>query len=569
MNPHPLLGQTVLLRPDSDEHEVPVNHAAAGGPPAAPVHVSPSSSDAALEEMFWRQVPQDLWDRVVMCDGVPGLHSSKAITQALEEALFDPRIHKYVDVTGDGLHRFFEALDTDANGVLNQDELHEAFQRTLNDFGVWEEDSHEFRTYWDATWAEVLRVLAGIVQTPRVVVGQESAQPPALRDVELDPFGYEAFAGLLRRLKLELALRVWDTDTSSGAKPLQLAVQKSMVKIDIDARRSGRSTSMAAERARRLSSLMQLEEEEVVLKTYTWNARNVHGMDVTRRHMRDFFLCHRDPQWTMRWVIADSSDRPNLIRLSIKYRFHPLHVEDVLKLERQQPRFLKYGGHYFIILPLLRLVRELVTVPDDEQGQQQANPAAPGGPNKKKGGKTVLGNIKMEKSRVAIFAAGPPHFDTIISIHGAWRRVRNRCCIHTNVAGVEDVDVSQKGTLELLAAEGTHDTFLTPSVQPRHTPSLSVREASTENIILTAMDAQDASEAPTSVLAMAASLLYEDYSSVRHGNSNWMLHAMIDTTVKMLQPIVAAYDTRLRAYQKELDGPDAIRYVGVNERVGG
>ena len=99
--------------------------------------------------------------------------------------------------------------------------------------------------------------------------------------------------------------------------------------------------------------------------------------------------------------------------------------------------------------------------------------------------------IHMEKSRVAIFASGPPHYDTIISIHGAWRPVRNRCSSHRRqqgedggsadgggggIGGRNSASASsgggggggKKGTSELFAPnEGTHDVFLTPSVVPR------------------------------------------------------------------------------------------------------
>lgn len=52
-------------------------------------------------------------------------------------------------------------------------------------------------------------------------------------------------------------------------------------------------------------------------------------------------------------------------------------------------------------------------------------------------------------------------------------------------------------------------------------------------------------DAPSSVLTAAADQLYEEYSSVRQGNSNWMIHCFMDTAVKMFSPIVAAYEKRL------------------------
>jgi Mg2+ and Co2+ transporter CorA len=613
-------------------------------------HLQPPTPEAqAVEDHYWKDVPQELWDKVVMKDGIPGLHDGNAISKIVGQCLNnEPRIHKYVDVTREGFKRFFEALDTNVDGVLSLDELHEGFQRTLNDFGLWEEESAAFRAYWEATWVELVEGLRKVVledkerEKEKGMAAQTTASAataPAqgtrrssssLRLSEaaaaakagtgeskqqqheggegqegadvVGSFSYDAFAGLLRRLKLELAMRVWETPGSTiifpstapvaavggergsgrggggggeegagGVPFLPPALQaiKSMIRIDMTGVGGAGGFGAGTPKGRRRS--IQLEEEEVVLKTYTWNARHVHGMDVTRRHMRDFFLCHRDPQWTMRWIIADSTDRANIIRLSIKYRFHPLHLEDVLKLDRQQPRSLKYGGHYFIILPVLRLI------------QNDAKAAGGGmneGEEKDKDGTTttmrgttttttsssssssrVLESIRIEKSRIAIFAAGPPNFDTIISIHGAWRRVRNRCCIRSKEETAQDQRSSPKSGMELLAVEGaSHDTFLTPSIMPHKQLPTPTRQDSAENIILSAMD-EDRShtDAPNSVLAAAANLLQEDYSSVRQGNSNWMLHAMIDSVGKMLVPIVAAYDKRLRYYQKELEGPDAIR----------
>jgi hypothetical protein len=461
--------------------------------------------------------------------------------------------------------------------VLCPDELHEGFQRTLNDFGLWDDESPEFRAFWDETWRLLLEELAELRRTVEESVAGGGGADAAggvrtgggQEEQGEDPFSFEAFSGLLRRLKLELALRALN---EKGTKDCPLPMLKSIVKIDIGNEGGSRGPSGG-----RRSSI-QLEEEEVVLKTYMWNARDVHGMDVTRRHMREFFLTSRAPQWAMRWIIADSCDRANIIRLAVKYRFHPLHLEDVLKLERQQPRFLKYGGHYLIILPLLRLIPDDEEAPtgaggagaatEGEEQEQEQQPQSPpprtsraqqppvAAPLRRKK-RVAHASIHMEKSRMAIFAAGPPNFDTIISIHGAWREVRNRCTVHhaggsggaAGGVGTGGGGGVKKGTWELTSAanEGTHDTFLTPSVAPFGGPpgrgeaggrALSVSsKAESEEMILTgavALDEEAAAEAPSSVLTAAAALLHEDYSSVRQGNSNWMLHAMLETTTKML-----------------------------------
>jgi hypothetical protein len=48
----------------------------------------------AWEEKLWKEVPQTLWDKIVMRDGVPGLHDSKDICRVLDDSMYDPRIHK-------------------------------------------------------------------------------------------------------------------------------------------------------------------------------------------------------------------------------------------------------------------------------------------------------------------------------------------------------------------------------------------------------------------------------------------------------------------------------------------
>jgi Mg2+ and Co2+ transporter CorA len=496
-------------------------------------------------------------------------------------------------VTKDGLRRFFEALTTHSDHVLHSHELQEAFQRTLKDFGVWEGERPEFRQYWKKTWAEMLLVLT------RVVHGEKSsgsAGGEARR--QGDTFCFGAFAGVLRRLKLELALRVWEK--SMGPRVMSLASRRSIVEIDIDEGKRGRGGSgeqggngqeipeipgiADGKWPRRLSALYNLEEEEVVLKTYVWNARRVQGLDVTRRNMRDFFLGHRDPEWRVRWVIADWSDRANIIRLSIKYRFHPLHLEDVLKLERQQPRFLKYGGHYFLILPLLRLVRDAAeakgehstrttptSLPDHETPSKKED-------RWKAAASHDFADIALETSRLAIFAAGPPHFDTIITIHGAWQRVRNRCCSlepptsNESVPGKRNVfermtapvpiDTAACAAIPMEAAPSlawTHDTFSTPSIPPLPGDLSSAPRSGDKPHALNPEDSTPRPMGPTSVLGAAFRLLHEDYSSVRHGNSNWMLHTILETITKMIIPIMALYETRLLAFQRDLNGPDAPR----------
>lgn len=119
-----------------------------------------------------------------------------------------------------------------------------------------------------------------------------------------------------------------------------------------------------------------------------------------------------------------------------RYHIHPLYIEDVLKLEvsgykssnrrgkrrsgdphmipmwawpidcpplplqRQQPRFYKYGDHYFFIMPLLRLVNN---------SEEKFRAFIPGAKRMK--------GIQIEKSHLAIFASGKRVLSTMMVSH--------------------------------------------------------------------------------------------------------------------------------------------------------
>lgn len=80
-----------------------------------------------------------------------------------------------------------------------------------------------------------------------------------------------------------------------------------------------------------------------------------------------------------------------LLGLAIKYGLHPLAVEDVL--DRSPTKFDRFGQHYFITLEKLFLASA------DPKGSQL------------EGQRVVLG-----ASHLAIFCAGQPHYDTLITV---------------------------------------------------------------------------------------------------------------------------------------------------------
>ncbi|KAJ0404471.1 hypothetical protein P43SY_008791 [Pythium insidiosum] len=68
----------------------------------------------------------------------------------------------------------------------------------------------------------------------------------------------------------------------------------------------------------------------------------------------EFFTTTR-PAWvSVRWINMNRRDSLNLKRLAIKYRLHPLAVEDTLEMH-ERPKVDRYDDHLFIVFPVLRM----------------------------------------------------------------------------------------------------------------------------------------------------------------------------------------------------------------------
>lgn len=70
--------------------------------------------------------------------------------------------------------------------------------------------------------------------------------------------------------------------------------------------------------------------------------------------LSEFFTTKR-PSWvSVRWINVNGRDSLNLKRLAIKYRLHPLAIEDTLEMH-ERPKFDRYENHLFLVFPVLRM----------------------------------------------------------------------------------------------------------------------------------------------------------------------------------------------------------------------
>ncbi|KAE8912010.1 hypothetical protein PF005_g2795 [Phytophthora fragariae] len=134
----------------------------------------------------------------------------------------------------------------------------------------------------------------------------------------------------------------------------------------IDRQESGRITLQQFDAAVHRLKLMHMFDEGTVqeMKTvgYQQAAMSVSDFSSTKlqsfvlrqENLHEFFTAHR-PDWVkVRWINLDGRDSVNLKRLAIKYRLHPLAIEDTIE-GHERPKFDRYDGHSFIVFPVLRL----------------------------------------------------------------------------------------------------------------------------------------------------------------------------------------------------------------------
>jgi len=128
------------------------------------------------------------------------------------------------------------------------------------------------------------------------------------------------------------------------------------------------------------------------LAVIDYSAQGIHVNKVQKTKHKEFFFGHRKRQKgpselpLVRWVHMCGLDLTLLLACTVKYGLHPLCVEDVI--EQCPTKIDRYGCHYFAAVEQLCLVN----VADGSEP------------------------VRVHGRHVAIFCAGPPLFDTILTV---------------------------------------------------------------------------------------------------------------------------------------------------------
>lgn len=218
------------------------------------------------------------------------------------------------------------------------------------------------------------------------------------------------------------------------------------------------------------------------------------------------FLTHRNPSVSMRWVHCADADRSMILRLAVKYELHPSAVEDVLTLQDQMPRVRRHEEHWFAVIPLLRLTAASKAILATHKKVRHSDSRSLTGllsptPEVKIKDRTRC-VVQVEQARLALFVAGKPNTDTLISVMTKWKR--------SNVH--DEAHLSKKD----LAALNEHRRY--------------------------------AVDTPPSggIFDEVVDKLKVPYSELRTGDSTWFLFTLLSIWMDNLMPIMKAYTMRLQ-----------------------
>lgn len=300
--------------------------------------------------------------------------------------------------------------------------------------------------------------------------------------------------------------------------------------------------------------LTDLCGERGFLGVVDWNHRLVVENYFTKADLSRVFLGHRHPAMKMRWVHCSAVSKVTVLRLAVKYQLHPLPVEDTIQLQQQSvPLVRSYGDNFFIILPMLRLTTPSRNALARFHGQDEGQPElARQTTNQEEALDPDSGaalEVEIEQGRLALFIAGAPKFDTLISIQTVWmvhhgedaehtthplpmygarRFCRRRRQFRSSRALVREGSASVRSH-----AEGAEDPL-----SPR-TPSAEL-DFEEQEPDPNAFD-DDATEAFDGI----AEEIQKDTSMVRSGNAAWLMWRIVDVLVDEMEPILSAFRARL------------------------
>ncbi|CAJ1342230.1 unnamed protein product [Effrenium voratum] len=280
----------------------------------------------------------------------------------------------------------------------------------------------------------------------------------------------------------------------------------------------------------------------------------------------------------MRWVHCSAVSKATILRLAVKYQLHPLPVEDTIQLQKQSvPLVRSYSDNFFVVLPLLRLttparnalakLQESGEQPDIV-ARQTTNPETEAVDDS-----APAFDVEIEQGRVALFVAGAPRFDTVISIQTNW--VVHHCEDGSNhYASYADSPRPERRFCRRRRRQLRSRVLLRSDTEEGGELARSYTEESPEPSPRLDYDLEETETDPSAYDDDAcqafdgiAEEIQKDCSMLRSGNSAWLLWRVVDVLVDDMEPILSAFRARLMWFGAHIAKRRAKAENGVEKKL--
>ena len=251
---------------------------------------------------------------------------------------------------------------------------------------------------------------------------------------------------------------------------------------------------------------------------------------------KTYFFGSRDKNWTMRWLTVLKPDPISVITLAVKYRLHPLALEDMLQLNLQRPKVDKYDKHYFVVLPAIRLTSAAYDMMS-EWNVHNPNLCDIWDQNKND-------SPLVENQNYALCVAGPNHsepkysYDTVISVEAGFSSL---IPINNTYRGTQKRSTSATTS----APRGERETR-SYHRQATYDGGTHSHESTVDQ------NDQDSERSKSSFQNSMFKLLGTDFSRLRMQRSVFMMYQLIDTAITKIAPVLDMYKMRLEWYTVQI-----------------
>lgn len=296
---------------------------------------------------------------------------------------------------------------------------------------------------------------------------------------------------------------------------------------------------------------------------------------------RHFFTVPRHPQARMRWIDVPPDGKSahlTVLRLAVKYRFHPTSVEDAIDLELQAPDIDSFGyslqdlGHFSMdSLHWLKHGSQIETGEhhDDDNNGFTTDKGTGAAENDSFGSEYGSNYSMYEEPDIAKEYKGLHYFismptfelteqsksslEQFLSLEKNSTSPKHLLLLRRATAGQLEqsplIIEIKRATLGIFVASKPHPNLVV-TVSTKWIPTRIKRfhDCNEEE----APEVSSFAKETMASVERVKSLLQKRHSLQRYGNSDWLLYSILDAIVDNLRPISNIYETKLKLLSKRL-----------------